>query len=54
MSYSGINLGNVRIENCSAILKLPNGHADLRGVSEQGVLYEKGETAEKRAGRKKS
>jgi len=73
MGYTGINLGNVRVENRSAILKLLNDQGAMSrkdialalGLTpatvtlictellSAGLLHEKGEAAEKRAGRKK-
>lgn len=73
MSYTGINLGNVRVENRSAILKLLNDRGAMSrkdialalGLTpatvtlicteliSAGLVHEKGEAEEKRAGRKK-
>lgn len=73
MGYTGINLGNVRAENRSAILKLLNDQGAMSrkdialalGLTPAtvtlicteligaGLVREKGEAAEKRAGRKK-
>lgn len=73
MGYTGINLGNVRVENRSAILKLLNAQGAMSrkdialalGLTPAtvtlictellngGLLCEKGEAEEKRAGRKK-
>lgn len=73
MGYTGINLGNVRVENRSAILKLLNDQGAMSrkdialalGLTpatvtlictellNAGLLHEKGEAEEKRAGRKK-